>query len=162
MRHFVDIFHFSYWRGLKWIQSRAVKIFKNSRPPLLPFYFCIFSSCCIIFFSPSGAKDNYLPVPNSAATSLVTEMNFFRNKSHIVKATLEAQATLAKEHANFFGLKLEIKHEKAITDNLMRQIETLNIAKANLQSDSTTLGEVHFLGCIVVTERSRVRSSLPM
>lgn len=116
----------------------------------------------MLLYFPSGAKDNNLPVPNSAATSLVAEMNFFRNKSHIVKATLEAQATLAKERADFVGLKLEIKSEKAITDNLMRQIEALNVVKANLQSDTATLGEVNFLGRIVVTERSLVRSSLPM
>lgn len=95
-------------------------------------------------FHASGAKAQDLQVPNSAATPIIIEMNYLRNHSDIVRAKLEAQAALAKERANHVQLKLQMKQQKTLTDNLQGRIETLLSEKTNLQSNKSTLGKADF------------------
>lgn len=97
----------------------------------------------IMSFSSSGAKaqNNFLQGPNSAANSLVVEVNYLRNQSGINKATLEAQSALAKERTDHFQLKMQVKQQKALTDSFQGRIETLQTQRANLQSNKTTLGK---------------------
>ncbi|KAM8736626.1 asialoglycoprotein receptor 1-like isoform 2-T2 [Acanthopagrus schlegelii] len=87
------------------------------------------------------AQNNFLQGPNSAANSLVVEVNYLRNQSGINKATLEAQSALAKERTNHFQLKMQVKQQKALTDSFQGRIETLQTQRANLQSNKTTLEE---------------------
>ncbi|XP_003453177.2 CD209 antigen-like protein E isoform X1 [Oreochromis niloticus] len=85
------------------------------------------------------AKD--FQVSDSAVSPLLIEMNHLRNHSGIVKERLEAQAKLVKERANHVQLKLQVKQMKVENDLLQRQIETLNAAKSNLQTNKTLLEE---------------------
>ncbi|KAM9842957.1 C-type lectin domain family 3 member A-like [Aulostomus maculatus] len=89
------------------------------------------------------AKEDYLQVPDSAATPLIIERNFLRNHSEIVKAKVEAEAALARERTNHVQLKLQIKQQKTLSDNLQSQIEILQTQKEKLQSNKTTLGWVY-------------------
>ena len=112
---------------------------------------CLGSS---LFLHSSGAKDNYPQVPDSAATPLLTEMTFLRNQTGIVKAKVDAQRELAKKRASHVGLKLELKHEKQLSDRLQREIESLREQKIKLNSNRTALGKAYlklvFGDCIIV------------
>lgn len=68
-------------------------------------------------------------------------MNHLRNHSGIIKERLEAQAKLVKDRTNHVQLKLQVKQLKVENDLLQRQIETLNAAKSNLQTNKTLLGK---------------------
>ncbi|XP_004540730.3 C-type lectin domain family 10 member A-like [Maylandia zebra] len=85
------------------------------------------------------AKD--FQVSDSSVSPLLIEMNHLRNHSGIVKERLEAQAKLVKERTNHVQLKLQVKQLKVENDLLQRQIETLNAAKSNLQTNKTLLEE---------------------
>ncbi|XP_063353760.1 CD209 antigen-like protein E [Pelmatolapia mariae] len=85
------------------------------------------------------AKD--FQVSDSSVSPLLIEMNHLRNHSGIIKERLEAQAKLVKERANHVQLKLQVKQMKVENDLLQRQIETLNAAKSNLQTNKTLLEE---------------------
>ncbi|XP_039897760.1 C-type lectin domain family 4 member M-like isoform X2 [Simochromis diagramma] len=85
------------------------------------------------------AKD--FQVSDSSVSPLLIEMNHLRNHSGIIKDRLEAQAKLAKERTNHVQLKLQVKQLKVENDLLQRQIETLNAAKSNLQTNKTLLEE---------------------
>lgn len=91
-------------------------------------------------FNSSGAKDNYPEVPGSAIAPLLAEVNFYRNISHIIKARLEAVETAAKQRANSISVKLEVKQQKVLTDNIMKQIGMLQTKKTDLQSNISALG----------------------
>lgn len=71
-------------------------------------------------------------------------MNYLRNHSSVIKAKLEAQTALAKERASHVEIKLQMKQQKTLTDNLQSQLETLHTEKTNLQSNKTTFGEADF------------------
>lgn len=90
----------------------------------------------------SGAKDNYLQVPESAIGPLIAEMNFYRNTSHIIKARLEAEATAEKQRASSAQVRLEVKQQKAFTDTVIKQIGVLQTQKKNLQSNTSALGKI--------------------
>lgn len=92
----------------------------------------------------SGAKDSYPPVPPSAIAPLLAEMNFYRNNSHIIKARLEAEKTAAKQHANGAQVRLEVKQQKASTDNIVKQIGVLQTKKRYLQSNTSVLSKKLF------------------
>ncbi|XP_005916855.1 CD209 antigen-like protein E isoform X2 [Haplochromis burtoni] len=85
------------------------------------------------------AKD--FQVSDSSVSPLLIEMNHLRNHSGIIKERLEAQAKLVKERTNHVQLKLQVKQMKVENDLLQRQIETLNAAKSNLQTNKTLLEE---------------------
>uniref|UniRef100_A0A3Q2VYE8 CD209 antigen-like protein E n=1 Tax=Haplochromis burtoni TaxID=8153 RepID=A0A3Q2VYE8_HAPBU len=85
------------------------------------------------------AKD--FQVSDSSVSPLLIEMNHLRNHSGIIKERLEAQAKLVKERTNHVQLKLQVKQMKVENDLLQRQIETLNAAKSNLQTNKTLLGK---------------------
>ncbi|XP_026008243.1 C-type lectin domain family 4 member M-like isoform X2 [Astatotilapia calliptera] len=85
------------------------------------------------------AKD--FQVSDSSVSPLLIEMNHLRNHSGIIKERLEAQAKLVKERTNHVQLKLQVKQLKVENDLLQRQIETLNAAKSNLQTNKTLLEE---------------------
>ncbi|XP_041810429.1 CD209 antigen-like protein E isoform X2 [Chelmon rostratus] len=87
------------------------------------------------------AQDSSLQVPNSAITPLIAEMTFLRNNSGIVRAKLEAQVALNREHDNQVQLKQQVNQQRTLTDSLQAQIETLYTMKANLQSNKTALEE---------------------
>lgn len=90
----------------------------------------------------SGVKDNYLQVPQSAIAPLLAEMNFYRNNSHIIKARMEAEKTAAKHRAGGGQVRLEVKQQKALTDNIVKQIGILQTKKRNLQSNTSALGKI--------------------
>lgn len=91
-------------------------------------------------FNSSGAKDNYPEVPGSAIAPLLAEANFYRNNSHIIKARLEAEKTAAKQRASGVSLRLEVKQQKMLTDNILKQIGMLQTKKTDLQSNTNALG----------------------
>lgn len=68
-------------------------------------------------------------------------MTFLRNNSGIVRAKLEAQVALNREHDNQVQLKQQVNQQRTLTDSLQAQIETLYTMKANLQSNKTALGK---------------------
>lgn len=90
--------------------------------------------------TPSGIKDNYLQVPQSAIAPLLAEMNFYRNYSYITNARLEVEKTAAKEHADSAHFRLEVKKQKMLTDNILKRIGALQTKKRTLQSDTNSLG----------------------
>ncbi|XP_062295864.1 C-type lectin domain family 4 member M-like [Scomber scombrus] len=87
------------------------------------------------------ANDNYLQIPHSTATDLTIELSYLRNHSAIIKAKLEAEATLSRERASHMELKLQVKHQNTLTDDLQSQIETLLTEKTSLQSNKSALDE---------------------
>ncbi|XP_034531326.1 uncharacterized protein LOC117806483 [Notolabrus celidotus] len=89
----------------------------------------------------TGAKASYLPVPSSAATSILFEMNYLRNHSAIIKATVAARAELANKQASQLQVKLQMKQHKISMDRLQSQIETLRVEKAKLQTIKVSLEE---------------------
>lgn len=89
----------------------------------------------------SGVKAKDFQVSDSSVSPLLIEMNHLRNHSGIIKERLEAQAKLVKERTNHVQLKLQVKQLKVENDLLQRQIETLNAAKSNLQTNKTLLGK---------------------
>lgn len=89
----------------------------------------------------SGVKAKDFQVSDSSVSPLLIEMNHLRNHSGIIKDRLEAQAKLVKERTNHVQLKLQVKQLKVENDLLQRQIETLNAAKSNLQTNKTLLGK---------------------
>lgn len=93
------------------------------------------------FLNSSGAKDNYPPVPQSAIAPLLAEMNFYRNNSHIIKARLEVEKTAVKQRSNGAQVRLEVKQQKALTDNIVKQIGVLQTKKRYLQSNTSALGK---------------------
>uniref|UniRef100_I3KWC6 C-type lectin domain-containing protein n=1 Tax=Oreochromis niloticus TaxID=8128 RepID=I3KWC6_ORENI len=99
----------------------------------------IFTLFCFLISYLSGVKAKDFQVSDSAVSPLLIEMNHLRNHSGIVKERLEAQAKLVKERANHVQLKLQVKQMKVENDLLQRQIETLNAAKSNLQTNKTLL-----------------------
>lgn len=101
----------------------------------------IFTLFCFLISYLSGVKAKDFQVSDSAVSPLLIEMNHLRNHSGIVKERLEAQAKLVKERANHVQLKLQVKQMKVENDLLQRQIETLNAAKSNLQTNKTLLGK---------------------
>lgn len=90
----------------------------------------------------SGASGNYPQVPQSAIAPLLAEMIFYRNHSHIIQARLEAEKTAANQRASGVQVKLEVKQQKAVTDNIMKQIGLLQAKKRNLQSNTSALGKI--------------------
>lgn len=105
----------------------------------------------------SGAKDNYLQVPDSAFGPLLAEMNFYRNKSHIIKARLEAEKTVAQQRASSISVRLEVKQQKVLTDSILKQIEMLQMKKTYLQSNTSTLGTLKTLSCFNIYNLPRKR-----
>lgn len=91
-------------------------------------------------FNSSGAKDDYPEVPGSAIAPLLAEVNFYRNNSHIIKARLDAQKTAAKQRASSISVRLEVKQQKMLTDNILKQIGMLQTKKTDLQSNTSALG----------------------
>lgn len=91
-------------------------------------------------FNFSGAKDNYPEVPGSAIAPLLAEVNFYRNNSHIIKARLEAEKTAAKQRASSISVRLEVKLQKVLTDNILKQIGMLQTKKTDLLSNTNDLG----------------------
>lgn len=69
-------------------------------------------------------------------------MNFYRNNSHIIQARLEAEKTAAKQRASGAQVRLEVKQQKALTDNIVKQIGTLQTKKRNLESNTIALGKI--------------------
>lgn len=75
-------------------------------------------------------------------------MNFYRNNSHIIKARLEAEKTVAKQRASGISVRLEVKQQKVLTDNILKQIGMLQTKKTYLQSNTSALGTtvmLHFV-----------------
>lgn len=89
----------------------------------------------------SGVKAKDFQVSDSSVSPLLIEMNHLRNHSGIIKERLEAQVKLVKERTNHVQLKLQVKQLKVENDLLQQQIETLNAAKSNLQTNKTLLGK---------------------
>lgn len=86
-----------------------------------------------------------------AASPLFAELNFYRNQSHIIKAKVEAQASLIKERASHLQIKQEVNLKRAFVDKLQGKIETLKQDVKILQSNKTTLGMMtSSLFCLVV------------
>ncbi|XP_072221126.1 uncharacterized protein [Leuresthes tenuis] len=85
------------------------------------------------------AKD--LQILDSSAASLVVELKYLRNHSDVIRAKTEAQAALVKERTNHVQLKLQLKQKMAITDMLLGRIEILELEKANIQTNRSTLDE---------------------
>lgn len=90
----------------------------------------------------SGASGNYPQVPQSAIGPLLAEMNFYRNNSHLIKARLEAETTAAKQRASSAQARLEMKQQKALTDNIIKQTELLQTKKRNLLSNASALSKI--------------------
>ncbi|XP_029686911.1 C-type lectin domain family 4 member G-like [Takifugu rubripes] len=87
------------------------------------------------------AKDNYPEVPGSAIAPLLAEVNYYRNNSHIIKTRLEAEKTAAKQRAGGISVRLELKQQKVLTDNILKQIGKLQMKKTDLQSNISVLVE---------------------
>lgn len=87
------------------------------------------------------AKAINFQVPVSAAMPLIHEMNYLRNQSGIIRATLEARTALAKERASQVQLKLQVKQHKISLDRLLKRIETLRTEKEQLQFNITLIEE---------------------
>ncbi|XP_053192107.1 CD209 antigen-like protein E [Scomber japonicus] len=85
------------------------------------------------------ANDNYLQIPHSTATDLTFELSYLRNHSAIVKARLEAETALSRERESRMELKLQVKHQNTLTDELQSQIETLLTERASLQANKSVL-----------------------
>lgn len=69
-------------------------------------------------------------------------MNYLRNHSGIIKATLQARANAVKERKSYEQLKLRVKQHKVSMDRLQGQIETLRAEREKLRNAQTALGEV--------------------
>lgn len=102
-------------------------------------------------FCALGAKanDNYLQIPHSTATDLTFELSYLRNHSAIIKARLEAETALSRERKSGMELKLQVKHQNILTDELQSQIETLLTERASLQANKSVLGKADFQPVLV-------------
>jgi len=100
-----------------------------------------FPFCCLCSLTDSGAKAKDLQISDSSATSLMVELNYLRNHSDVIRAKTEAQAALVTERANHLQLKLQVKQKMAITDILQGRIEILEIERANILTNRSTLGK---------------------
>lgn len=58
-----------------------------------------------------------------------------------IKAREEAQQALKEELVRHQQLKLQLEQNKTLSDSLQKQLETLHIEKATLQSDTSGTGE---------------------
>ncbi|KAM6969156.1 uncharacterized protein LKV04_017887 [Tautogolabrus adspersus] len=87
------------------------------------------------------ARASYFQVPVSAATPLIIEMNYLRNQSGIIRATMETRAAIAKQQTDHIQLKLQMKQHKVSMERLQRQIETLRKEREKLQSNKSALEE---------------------
>uniref|UniRef100_A0A3P9HCP8 C-type lectin domain-containing protein n=1 Tax=Oryzias latipes TaxID=8090 RepID=A0A3P9HCP8_ORYLA len=85
------------------------------------------------------AKAKDFDMSDLAASPLFAELNFYRNQSHIIKAKVEAQASLIKERASHLQIKQEVNLKRAFVDKLQGKIETLKQDVKILQSNKTTL-----------------------
>lgn len=121
-------------------ENPALLVTSVGKTPLVLWILLMFH---ILHFS--GAKDNYLQVSDSTIGPLLAEMNFYRNKSHIIKARLEAEKAVAQQHAFSISVRLEVKHQKVLTDNILKQIGMLQTKKTHLQSNTSTLGTLKTL-----------------
>lgn len=72
-------------------------------------------------------------------------MNFYRNKSHIIKARLEVEKAVAQQRATSILVSLEVKQQKVLTDSVLKQIGILQMKKTYLQSNTSTLGTLKTL-----------------
>lgn len=115
----------------------ALVVTSVEKSPLLPWILLM-----VLVLNCSGGSGNYPQVPQSAIAPLLAEMNFYRNNSHINKARLEAEETVAKQRAGGTQVRLEVKQQKVITDNIMKQIGVLQTKKRTLQSDTSVLGKI--------------------
>lgn len=116
-------------------ENSCLLVISVKKTPLLLWTLLVFH-----IFNSSGAKDNYPAVPGSAIAPLLAEVNFYRNNSHIIKARLEAEKTAAKQRASGISVRLEVKQQKMLTDNILKQIGMLQMKKTNLQSNTSVLG----------------------
>lgn len=116
-------------------EDPCLLVISVEKTPLLLWTLLVFH-----IFNSSGAKDNHPEVPGSAIAPLLAEVNFYRNKSHIIKARLEAEKTAAKQRASGISVRLEVKQQKVLTDNILKQIGMLQMQKTDLQSSTSALG----------------------
>lgn len=58
-----------------------------------------------------------------------------------IKAWQEAQQALKEELVRHQQLKLQLEQNKTLSDSLQKQLETLHVERATLQSDTSDTGE---------------------
>lgn len=116
-------------------ENPCLLVISVEKTPLLLWILMVF-----YIINSSGAKDNYPEVPGSAIAPLLAEVNYYRNNSHIIKARLEAEKTAAKQRAGGISVRLELKQQKVLTDNILKQIGKLQTKKTDLQSNISVLG----------------------
>lgn len=90
----------------------------------------------------SGAKSDYPQVPDSSIAPLLVELNFYRNDSHLIKARLEAEKMAATQRASGAQIRLEVKHQMVVMDNIIKQIKVLQTKKRNLEFNTSRLGKI--------------------
>ncbi|XP_044023652.1 C-type lectin domain family 4 member M-like [Siniperca chuatsi] len=85
-------------------------------------------------------KEGSLQVSHSAATQLISELNYLRgNHSDVIEAEEEAKNALERAVKNHAQLRVKIEQQRTINDNYQRQIEALQAEKTNLQSNISAL-----------------------
>lgn len=119
------------------VDNPALVVTSVEKSPLL-----LWILLMLLVLNCSGGRGRNPQVPQSAIAPLLAEMNFYRNSSHIIKARLEAEETAAKQRAGGAQVRLEVKQQKAITDNIMKEIGVLRAKKRNLQSNTGGLGRI--------------------
>ncbi|XP_070776808.1 CD209 antigen-like protein D [Enoplosus armatus] len=94
----------------------------------------------VIGINCAKVREGSLQVSHSAATQLISELNYLRsNHSDVMEAEEEAKNAFERAVKNHAQLKVTIEQQKTINDEYQKQIEALLTEKTNLQSNISAL-----------------------
>lgn len=93
-------------------------------------------------FSGAKVKEGSLHISNPAVTQLFSELDYLRsNHSDVIEAEEEAKKALESAINNHKEVKVKIEQLKTVNDGYQKQMQALQVEKANLKSNVSALGE---------------------
>lgn len=105
--------------------------------------YCLKDEVTFLFLPITGGKVSELSVPHLiTAQALIIEMKQLQIiQSKAIKDQEEAQQALKNSHRIHQQLKLQLEQNMTLSDGLQRQLETLQLERAVLMSDSSHIRE---------------------
>ncbi|XP_005916856.1 CD209 antigen-like protein D [Haplochromis burtoni] len=113
-------------------------------PPIIPFLGLLNAVLLItavaIGVNCAKVKEGSLHISNPAVTQLFSELDYLRsNHSDVIEAEEEAKKALESAINNHKEVKVKIEQLKTVNDGYQKQMQALQVEKANLKSNISVL-----------------------
>uniref|UniRef100_A0A3P8R1D7 C-type lectin domain-containing protein n=1 Tax=Astatotilapia calliptera TaxID=8154 RepID=A0A3P8R1D7_ASTCA len=114
-------------------------------PPIIPLFSSTLKCDSTIdiltqTFSGAKVKEGSLHISNPAVTQLFNELDYLRsNHSDVIEAEEEAKKALESAINNHKEVKVKIEQLKTVNDGYQKQMQALQVEKANLKSNVSAL-----------------------